>query len=85
VNRLWGGGVTNSQHSAVDARQYHGDHLMTRPPDATQRNVRGLARQPRVSRMIVHRGWQTRATNSNRLSGKPRQMLSSTRSAVVKN
>jgi transposase len=32
--------------------------LKTRPPDATHWSVRGLARQLRVSRMMVHRVWQ---------------------------
>src|SRR5438445_10766623 len=32
--------------------------LKTRPPDATQRTVRTLAKQLRVSRMMVHRVWQ---------------------------
>src|SRR5438094_4772154 len=32
--------------------------LKTRPPDATHRSVRTLARQLRVSRMMVHRVWQ---------------------------
>jgi transposase len=32
--------------------------LQTRPPDATQWSVRSLARQLRVSRMMVHRVWQ---------------------------
>jgi putative transposase len=32
--------------------------LKTRPPDATHWSVRDLARQLRVSRMMVHRVWQ---------------------------
>ena len=32
--------------------------LQTRPPDATQWSVRSLARQLRISRMMVHRVWQ---------------------------
>jgi transposase len=32
--------------------------LKTRPPDATHWSVRGLARQLRVSRMMVHRVWR---------------------------